>query len=268
MLGLFHPNFSFRPAVNNRRNYYRILHVQPEAPLEIIKASYRSLMSKLNAHPDRGGDHDAAVLINQAYAVLGDPQRRKKYDELLVARSSSRFSRTDSNNKAENGYQWSTNATGNNPHQSNKENPKTASPNDRRYCFFCGTGHLTYVNKYCIHCQSPLAATQSYHSNSKQELLGRRAVPRINKGGSITLYPSWPHSGYSAVLQDLSMTGSCLLTAYPAKVGQTLKFDSDFIKGVARVVIVRTSNPNYLVHVTFLAAEFYTKSGVFVAEKA
>ena len=37
--------------MKNRRNYYRILHVQPEAPLEIIKASYRGLMTKLNVQP-------------------------------------------------------------------------------------------------------------------------------------------------------------------------------------------------------------------------
>ena len=69
--------------MQNRRNLYRILHVQPEAPLEIIKASYRSLMTKLKLHPDLGGDHEAAVLINQAYAVLGDPERRRRYDDLL-----------------------------------------------------------------------------------------------------------------------------------------------------------------------------------------
>ena len=78
--------------INNRRNFYRILHIQPEAPAEIIKASYRSLMTKLNVHPDRGGDHESAVLINQAYAVLIDPQKRRKYDEMLLSRHSSAMS--------------------------------------------------------------------------------------------------------------------------------------------------------------------------------
>ena len=32
---------------HNRRNYYRILHVQMDAPTEIIKASYRTCMQKL-----------------------------------------------------------------------------------------------------------------------------------------------------------------------------------------------------------------------------
>ena len=71
--------------MKNRRNFYRILHVQPEAPLEVIKASYRSLMSKLKAHPDLGGDHEAAVLINQAYAVLSNVEKRRQYDATLRA---------------------------------------------------------------------------------------------------------------------------------------------------------------------------------------
>ena len=67
----------------NRRNYYRILHVQPEAPVEIIRASYRTLMGPLRQHPDRGGDHHVAALLNEAYAVLSDPARRAAYDRSL-----------------------------------------------------------------------------------------------------------------------------------------------------------------------------------------
>lgn len=55
--------------MRNRRNYYRILHVQPEAPPEIITAAYRTLMGPLRQHPDRGGSHQAAALLNEAYVV-------------------------------------------------------------------------------------------------------------------------------------------------------------------------------------------------------
>ncbi len=75
--------------MKNRRNYYRLLHVQPEAPLEVIKASYRSLMTQLKGHPDLGGDHDAAVLLNEAYAVLSNPAKRREYDATLKGRRSS-----------------------------------------------------------------------------------------------------------------------------------------------------------------------------------
>ena len=34
-------------AMKNRRNYYRVLQVQPGAPAAIIKASYRAMLQRL-----------------------------------------------------------------------------------------------------------------------------------------------------------------------------------------------------------------------------
>lgn len=79
--------------MKNRRNYYRILHVQPDAPVELIKASYRTLMHKMKHHPDLGGDHETAIIINEAYATLTDSKKRKLYDaKLLAERSASSVS--------------------------------------------------------------------------------------------------------------------------------------------------------------------------------
>ncbi len=36
---------------NHRRNYYRILQVQPDAHLEIIRAGYHTLLHRLRQHP-------------------------------------------------------------------------------------------------------------------------------------------------------------------------------------------------------------------------
>jgi curved DNA-binding protein CbpA len=72
--------------MNNRRNYYRILQVQPDAPQEIIRASYRTLMKELKAHPDVGGEHASAYLINEAYETLSDRARRAEYDRKLRMR--------------------------------------------------------------------------------------------------------------------------------------------------------------------------------------
>ena len=41
-------------------NYYQLLGVEPDAPLEDIRASYRQLMQGAGTHPDRGGDTRAA----------------------------------------------------------------------------------------------------------------------------------------------------------------------------------------------------------------
>ena len=61
-------------------NYYALLHVHPDAPVEIIRASFRTLMQVLKQHPDLGGDKERAQLINEAYSVLSDPDRRARYD--------------------------------------------------------------------------------------------------------------------------------------------------------------------------------------------
>ena len=78
--------------MKNRRNYYRILHVQPDAPVELIKASYRTLMHKMKHHPDLGGDHETAIIINEAYATLTDSKKRKLYDAKLLAERSASLS--------------------------------------------------------------------------------------------------------------------------------------------------------------------------------
>ncbi len=67
--------------MKNRRNYYRILQVQPDAPLEIIRTSYHTLMRELMQHPDLGGDHWNACIINEAYETLSDSVKRAEYDK-------------------------------------------------------------------------------------------------------------------------------------------------------------------------------------------
>lgn len=59
---------------------YTILGVARTATKDEIKKAFRKKMKM--AHPDRdGGDHDEAQRLNRAWDVLGDDQRRAKYDE-------------------------------------------------------------------------------------------------------------------------------------------------------------------------------------------
>jgi len=62
--------------------YYRTLGVQPGASQDELKKAYRSLAKKY--HPDlHPGDREAEARfkeINEAYEVLGDPDKRKEYD--------------------------------------------------------------------------------------------------------------------------------------------------------------------------------------------
>ncbi len=63
------------------RDYYDTLGVKRDAAPDQIKRAYRELA--LRFHPDRNKSKDAEEKfkeINEAYAVLSDPQKRQQYD--------------------------------------------------------------------------------------------------------------------------------------------------------------------------------------------
>lgn len=66
------------------QDYYKTLKVPEDADTEQIKAAYRQLA--LQYHPDKNVDNPQAAekmqQINEAYAVLSDPQKRDPYDNL------------------------------------------------------------------------------------------------------------------------------------------------------------------------------------------
>lgn len=63
-------------------DYYELLQVSPNADQEIIQAAFKRLA--LRWHPDRRpSDPEAAqqmTLLNKAYEVLANPEKRKAYD--------------------------------------------------------------------------------------------------------------------------------------------------------------------------------------------
>lgn len=66
--------------------HYDNLKVKRNAPVNVIKASYRALAQKY--HPDRNRAPDALsnmMLINQAWDVLGNPERRATHDRWIAS---------------------------------------------------------------------------------------------------------------------------------------------------------------------------------------
>ena len=59
-------------------NYYQILNVNKNDDQDKIKKAYRKLQFKY--HPDRGGNEEMFIKINEAYDILSNPEKKNIYD--------------------------------------------------------------------------------------------------------------------------------------------------------------------------------------------
>jgi molecular chaperone DnaJ len=69
------------------KTHYQVLEIQQTATQAEIKQAYRRLAKKF--HPDsrsEAASHEQISRINTAYEVIGDPSRRRVYDQQLLGR--------------------------------------------------------------------------------------------------------------------------------------------------------------------------------------
>lgn len=234
----------------NRRNYYRILHVQPDAPAEVIKSSYRTLMQRLRMHPDLGGDHWNASLINEAYTVLMDPEQRAAYD-----REQGDYAREA---------------------QPAPEPPSAqARPGPRRkpgarttdHCPFCRTGNDGRISAdtQCVACASPLA----HADGPSRDANWLRALERVPKSMDLQVWTDWPQSQPEiAQLRDLSLTGVGFQLPHRLALNSFIKLDSELFASIARVVRSRESSPGWEHGAEFYTLRFKRSRGGFVSAEA
>ncbi|HVX24367.1 MAG TPA: molecular chaperone DnaJ [Candidatus Saccharimonadales bacterium] len=62
-----------------KRDYYEVLGVGKSASADEIKKAFRK--AAIEHHPDRGGDETKFKEVNEAYEVLKDADKRKRYDQ-------------------------------------------------------------------------------------------------------------------------------------------------------------------------------------------
>jgi molecular chaperone DnaJ len=62
-----------------KRDYYEVLGIGKDASADEIKKAFRR--AAVEHHPDRGGDETKFKELNEAYEVLKDADKRKRYDQ-------------------------------------------------------------------------------------------------------------------------------------------------------------------------------------------
>lgn len=239
--------------VQNRRNYYRLLQVQPDAATEVIKASYRTLMQKLRIHPDLGGDDWDATLINEAYTVLSDPVRRARYD---AARREERMGLGPGGRST--GTPWAK--------PDARESARRAHEAFQSLtCPVCRTVNNVPPDfpeaRRCVSCRSPLARVDTLAS----DVPGGRAVPRLERRIPVrfALASNVSRAGQGEA-EDLSSHGMRFVTGIALPEGELLRLECALLSAVARVITCRREPDDprrHVVGVAFVTVEFANRQG-------
>jgi hypothetical protein len=211
-------------GMKNRRNYYRILHVDRDAPPAVIKASYRALMQQMKVHPDLGGDAAAAALVNEAYATLSDPARRAAYDRTL-SRASRRAPGASSSAPRRTAATPTSAATA----------AATASTMVLS-CAFCGVlsspAYGERRESTCTMCGSPLCPARRHKATESS----RRALERVPREMPLSLRRAEaPERVCAATTRDVSLNGMRVLARVRLAVGERIQITCPFCSAVAVV---------------------------------
>lgn len=242
----------------NRRNHYRILHVQPDAPQAIVKSSYRALMLSLQMHPDHGGDHWNATLVNEAYEILSDPTRRAEYDRTIQADLVARGRRIDRSVTDDRRYA-----------DDRPSGNVTLVDHEPLRCAFCGASHQgagpSATRSTCPSCKSPLTMADAPRLEDDR----RRASGRVEREGDVEFWVVWPQPtpGRGSIV-DLSAGGLQFESRVPLVESQIIKLDGPLLGAVSRVATCRARGDAFAIGVEFYTLRFKQTRGTFISTTA
>ncbi|MCP5179071.1 MAG: DnaJ domain-containing protein [Pseudomonadales bacterium] len=231
--------------------YYELLHVHPDAPVEVIKASYRTLMQRLKMHPDLGGDTAVAARINEAYDTLTNATRRAAYDRTLSTAPAQPEA-------APAGAQAA----------ARRAAPARRVGGTQGRCPFCGEaytfGGVPDADATCRVCDSPLRK----HDREAARRPGERALPRIGKNQPLHYQVSPAAAPRTGSMRDLSLDGMLFAASEALPAHSVLRIVSDVCEAVGRVVHVKPADGMVLIGIEFITIRFRRSRGSFVSATA
>lgn len=234
----------------NEPNYYELFGVARDAPLEVIRASYRRLMQQAGNHPDLGGDTQTAALINRAYAVLKDPSQRKFYD-----------ARQDILSRIAAGLELESEP---------EPQPEQADP--RSICLFCQQPHGYILDDIddlnCGRCGSPLRAVDTTPVDPND----KRAVQRLGRKLNILVYTHWDQDmGIAGRTVDISPRGLQLTARCGLQPGQLIRVTGQVLDAVGKVTHCGVQSHGWrnltVAGVSFLTLRILRPVGAFVSHR-
>lgn len=225
-------------------DYYRILHVQRDAPAALIEASYRMLAQRAHS-----GDAGNRALLDAAFAILGNADRRLAYDRLLREEELATSSTTTSLRALDS------------PTESVLLNS----------CLFCGTLHglqrALERDDECGRCDSPLFPAE----RQRLEYSGQRMLSRIPKQREIRFYVTWPQAeAFVGEMRDLSLNGMQFVTAVRLQQNQIVKIDCAELHALGRVAHTKLDSEapeRWATGIEFLTLRFRQSRGSFVSAR-
>ena len=221
-------------------------------------------MQRLKQHPDLGGDHWNAALINEAYRVLTNMQSRKQYDhERQLIRRGSSFSKP---------VNYAADATaGPSVRQSAYKSAACTSTTPAADCLFClipqDSSMSDHPDAVCSNCASPLCAASEWlleHSS-------QRTIKRVEKQFNIDFFTTWPQTDpCSGQTLDVSPNGMRFISQRHLGEGRNIKIASSVIEAVALVTHCQYNDDtnSWIVGVAFETLRLAHSQGVFFSAKA
>ncbi len=176
-------------------------------------------------HPDQGGDHEHAVLINEAWAVLGNATRRAEYDERRAKAAKAR--------------------TG-------------TKPSIR--CPFCGNttpqGELS-----CSRCLAPLTRVKPPAAGSTASADERRKLPRVSRADWARMQLQWQGEPIDIRLRNLSLEGVSFYSGATLVPGARVRVTAAAFEAIVDVIRCEKSGTIYVAQGSFVTVRFAGKGG-------